>query len=423
MILNLSLMRQAAVMLVLTHLACGASHAQETSVSEQAVEGSVEPRAGDDQLVLMHYMPWYRTPEAFGGRGGWGDHWTGWGKHDPSQVNAEGRHDVWSNYYPLIGPYDSADPHVLEAQLLQMRIAGVDGVIVDWYGVGEAADYAENQVASIALFKACERLGFSFAVCYEDRTIEMLIQEGEVEEDAIADHLVETIGWLNANWFRSPNYVRLDGRPLFLTFGPILVKDPAAWEKAMSSVSPRPLFLALHHLWRGVNADGGFTWVHPDAWKGEASNEVVTERLVSLHTEVGAGGHLVASATTGFDDVYENSFESLDHRNGDTLRASLDAALQAPGKVVQLVTWNDYGEGTMFEPTREFGYLFLEILQDRLADRLPAGVTADDLRLPAELLELRRAGVADTSALDEAADLLSHGKAAEARELLRKAKP
>lgn len=29
-------------------------------------------------------------------------------------------------------------------------------------------------------------------------------------------------------------------------------------------------------------------------------------------------------------------------------------------KYLQLITWNDFGEGTMFEPTVEFGYSYVE---------------------------------------------------------------
>jgi hypothetical protein len=32
-------------------------------------------------------------------------------------------------------------------------------------------------------------------------------------------------------------------------------------------------------------------------------------------------------------------------------------------KYLQLITWNDFGEGTMIEPTNEFGYTYLEKLQ------------------------------------------------------------
>jgi hypothetical protein len=43
---------------------------------------------------------------------------------------------------------------------------------------------------------------------------------------------------------------------------------------------------------------------------------------------------------------------------------TLEAAVTARADVVQLATWNDYGEGTMIEPTVQNGYRALETLQD-----------------------------------------------------------
>ena len=42
---------------------------------------------------------------------------------------------------------------------------------------------------------------------------------------------------------------------------------------------------------------------------------------------------------------------------------TFDAALAANASIIQLVTWNDYGEGTIIEPTAETGYQALEIVQ------------------------------------------------------------
>ena len=72
----------------------------------------------DQPRLLMHYMPWYTTPEV---RGFYGGHWTGWEKqHDPTRLNAKGHPDIWSHHNPLLGPYDSADPDAVECHLLQM---------------------------------------------------------------------------------------------------------------------------------------------------------------------------------------------------------------------------------------------------------------------------------------------------------------
>ena len=41
----------------------------------------------------------------------------------------------------------------------------------------------------------------------------------------------------------------------------------------------------------------------------------------------------------------------------------LDAVKKAGLSMLQISTWNDYGEGTIIEPTQEFGYKYLTMLQ------------------------------------------------------------
>lgn len=101
-------------------------------------------------------MPWYETP-AF--RGYWGNHWTGFNNEaNPNQIGPDGQRNIWSNYYPIIEPYDSADPHTLECHMLQMKLAGIDGVIADWYGISSAADYPIIQVATEAALRRRRRV-------------------------------------------------------------------------------------------------------------------------------------------------------------------------------------------------------------------------------------------------------------------------
>jgi glycoprotein endo-alpha-1,2-mannosidase len=53
---------------------------------------------------------------------------------------------------------------------------------------------------------------------------------------------------------------------------------------------------------------------------------------------------------------------------------------------IQLITWNDFGEGTMIEPTNEFGFLYLEEVQSYTG----VSYTFDDLQLPYKLYLLRK---------------------------------
>src|SRR2546422_475823 len=72
---------------------------------------------------------------------------------------------------------------------------------------------------------------------------------------------------------------------------------------------------------------------------------------------------VIVSAYPGFNDVYDQHLRSLEYRDGKTLQETLEVGMEGPWPLIQLVTWNDFGEGTMIEPTHEFGYTFLEIVQ------------------------------------------------------------
>jgi hypothetical protein len=50
----------------------------------------------------------------------------------------------------------------------------------------------------------------------------------------------------------------------------------------------------------------------------------------------------------------------------DTFEKTFDAAVSGDSQYIQVATWNDYGEGTMIEPTKEFIYGFLTILKKKL---------------------------------------------------------
>src|SRR4051794_10159154 len=64
--------------------------------------------------LLVHYMPWFESKPV---SGHWGWHWT-MGRFDPERSDREGRREIASHSYPLVGPYDSADPDVLEYHTL-----------------------------------------------------------------------------------------------------------------------------------------------------------------------------------------------------------------------------------------------------------------------------------------------------------------
>ena len=76
---------------------------------------------------MAHYMPWYQTRAV---SGSWGWHWT-MDHFDPSQQDENGRPQIASQYMPLTGPYDSADPDLLEYQVLLKELEKYNPELLD----------------------------------------------------------------------------------------------------------------------------------------------------------------------------------------------------------------------------------------------------------------------------------------------------
>ncbi|HEY2667689.1 MAG TPA: hypothetical protein VGK51_12700 [Actinomycetota bacterium] len=96
------------------------------------------PNSGPGKVGVFYY-PWYGTPTSTGT--GW-KHWDQ-GGHTPP-------YDIGSSYYPARGPYASTDPAVVDAQMAELAGAGVNQVIVSWWGQGTYEDQALAVVQNAA---------------------------------------------------------------------------------------------------------------------------------------------------------------------------------------------------------------------------------------------------------------------------------
>jgi hypothetical protein len=99
---------------------------------------------------------------------------------------------------------------------------------------------------------------------------------------------------------------------------------------------------------------------------------------------------VVGTAFPAFHDIYAQaggtSYGFLDYSNGETFKLTWTAAERARANIIQIQTWNDYGEGTIVEPTIERGYANLEFAQDKRAEWEPDfPFNYNDLRIPIEL--------------------------------------
>jgi Glycosyltransferase WbsX len=212
------------------------------------------------------------------------------------------------------------------------------------------------------------------------------------------------------------NFLSENRKPVLLSFGQDGLSD-SEWEKIAGA---RPIaFVYLSEHMRRKAASGAFDWPSPRT--GLKAQEEFHEK--ARKWPVG-----MAVAYPRFHDIYEQakvhaSWGKIDDDDGKTFAVTLENALRSGLPFVQISTWNDWGEGTMIEPSTEFGYRDLEVVQ-RLRRQIIEPHFAndrDDLRLPLRLYKLRKAGKdrrPSHEELDHVAQMLSKGSNKAARESL-----
>lgn len=362
--------------------------------------------------VYMHYMPWFETPATMGGSN-WGWHWT-MNNKNPNIVDSQGRRQIASHYYPQIGTYASRDADVIEYHMLLMKYSGVDGLMINWYGVqGTNGDLNDLLTSSNAIINQTQDFGMDYNVVLEDRF------------SANINQAKANVAYLRDNYFNDPNYIRInaDNDPLLMVFGPITFQQPAQWTEILGQAGEPVDFLTLWYERNdaGSNADGEYAWIYED------SDRDFDEHIEDFYKfRANTNGSYGGIAFPGFDDYYQegnagSGYFEIPHDNGAVLARTLELASNPTyiPKIdfLQLATWNDIGEGTMFEPTVETGYDYLLQLQEF------TGVSygESELELIFQLYRARKefAGNSTKQALlEQASQLLSNLEVDEARSII-----
>ena len=183
-----------------------------------------------------------------------------------------------------------------------------------------------------------------------------LIKAGRIDAGKRVDHARREINWLAENWFARPSYLKLGGRPVLLSFGQTGLSDPE-WQDVVAKGPVKFVYLSEHE--RRNAAAGAFDWPSPRI--GPSAQDDFYRK--AARWPVG-----MAVAYPRFHDIYEQakvhpSWGNIADDEGKTFALTLTKALKSGLPVVQISTWNDWGEGTIIEPSTEFGYRDLEVVQ------------------------------------------------------------
>lgn len=259
-------------------------------------------RAG---TVAIFYYPWYGTPQHDGG-------WVHWNQnaHKPP-------FDLYSPYYPATGPYSSADATVVDQQMAEIASAGIDEVVISWWGRGSAPDKRLPLV--LASLRRHHLQPAIHLEPYPDRSTATIAQD--------------------LTYFAS-----LGIRDVYV-YHP---RDFAASDWAtLRAQAPSSLRLFAGTDLVGFAAAGGFT--------GFYTYDFITDtaaKFIRLCDQARAVHLLCApSVGPGYDGIRAGEASALTaRRNGKTYDNLWTAALQAKPDMVTITSFNEWGEGTQIEP-------------------------------------------------------------------------
>jgi glycosyl hydrolase family 99 len=256
--------------------------------------------------VAIFYYPWYSTPARDGG-------WAHW------YVDRDGAPVLSTAYFPSRGLYSSSNAKVVDAQMREIAVAGVDTVVVSWWGLGSPEDSRLSLVT-----QAAGRRGLAVAIHlepYRGRT------PARAAEDIARLHGEEGI---------TDFYVYDADR------------DAAAdWAVALEPLDGVRLFAQTTLVGRARAA--GFDGVYPYdvvTWNGGLFRRLCTE----AHD---AGLLCAPSVGPGYDARLATSDAAVRQRQqGATYDRMWKGAVRSTADLVTVTSYNEWQEGTQIEPAR-----------------------------------------------------------------------
>jgi len=244
--------------------------------------------------------------------------------------------------------YTSADPSQVHRQVEDMISRGIQGAILDWYGVSAGGI---NQAAMALKQEAESHQGFQFAIMEDGGA---LFNSAVANHCDVTDQLLSDLSYIATQFEVSPAYIRMNGRPVVFMFG--VETFFIDWNHVLASAANQPLLLFRgSEGFSGNIANGGFQWIDINS-NNPFDPELAAQDQFYSGAVAKADRIAIGSAYKGFNDTLAlwSTNRFIHQRCGQTWLSTFkeiskyySASRQLAA--LQLVTWNDYEEGTSIE--------------------------------------------------------------------------
>jgi PKD repeat protein len=259
--------------------------------------------------------------------------------------------------------YNSQDPAQVQRQITDMLSRGMDGAVVDWYGPGSYEDGPDKTFFSQAELHP----GFSAIVEIDVGAIKWHSCYPTCSATTAAVNLFTTMG---NTFFASPAYARTGGRPIAMEFGMETLTLPSGmptgwnvvdWSAVQTQV---PGNIALFHRnltgFSKASSAGAFSWMEPKTLDKEPAGYDGTDELIWMYGQSAStkAAKTFGAVWKGFNDILASwapaGGRHIEQNCGQTWLNTFTVLNQYYSSsnqiaAVQLVTWNDYEEGSEIE--------------------------------------------------------------------------
>lgn len=321
------------------------------SLSLWPASGTLAPitaAAAGEKLTLAFYYPWFDM-----------NTWT----------------DAKVPDYP-VPLYISSERSTIVRHVNEGRRAGLSGFVSAWAGRG---NQTESNFAT--LLSVSQGTDFRSTIYFETHNF--------TDQGAVVDSLRHLLSTHASH----PNFLRYQGKPVLFFWALRQVpKAPGqsnlqAWRSIRDQVDPQRT-----SVWIGEGDDPSFLQVfdgihmYSIAW---AANPATTlsnyaRKVRNTSAQLGVPKLWVATAMPGYDDWRTGRTDafSVDRRGGDYYRTTFRGAIATDPDWIIITSFNEWVEGSMIEPSRSYGDLYLNITAEGVARFKDSGPTSPTSAVP-----------------------------------------
>ena len=262
---------------------------------------------------------------------------------------------IYAHYMPWFGSsshmnvgYRSDDDAEVKKQVEDMISRGMQGAIVDWYG---PAATLQDTSTKLVMKEAEAHAGFTFAVMEDSGA---LVTAAEQNGCDVTSQLIADLNYIVSTYTSSPAYIKVNGKTPIFMFG--VTGWYEDWARVQAAL---PSSVAL--IFRGneglqLNASSGaFQWL--DIRSDDPFDEEISAQDAFYNAATQKANLITLGSTyKGFNDTVAkwSTNRVVDQKCGQTwldtfvnIGQHYSTSNQLPA--LQVVTWNDYEEGTAIE--------------------------------------------------------------------------